>query len=179
MRIAAAQFTARPESTDPEQGDGLWVPSGDLPITSEQRIDIPFTPTQEVAVILHQLLDMYERRGEAPKQTVRVKMEEVEPLLPGYYSQADPTPRVTANEQLGHLAGRDWVHLTWQPGQTGHLLEVVALEPSRAEVLYALLAREPLAERRGRLRDLLLADLFRFELARFNHLHFFIRGKPL
>jgi hypothetical protein len=125
--------------------------------------DVPFVPTPDVEVILHQLLDVYERRDGAPRQAVRVKVGEVEPALPGYNSQADPNPRVTANEQLEQLAGRAWIHLTWQPGQTGHLVEAVTLEPTRAEGLYALLAREPLAERCRRLRDLLLAERFRLD----------------
>jgi hypothetical protein len=90
-------------------------------------------------------------------------MGEVEPALPGYYSQADPIPRVTTNEQLECLARRGWVHLTWEAGQAGHLLEAVALDPAGATALYALLKREPTAELRGRLRDLLLADRFRFD----------------
>jgi hypothetical protein len=126
-------------------------------------LDVPFTPTPDVEAILNQLLDVYERRDGAPKQAVRVKMEEAEPALPGYNNQTDPDPRLTTNEQLAHLAGRGGVYLTWQPGQTGHLLEAVTLEPDQAEGLYALLAREPLAERCQRLRGLLLAERFRLD----------------
>jgi hypothetical protein len=124
---------------------------------------IPFTPTPDVAVIIHHLLDVYERRDGAPKQIIRVKMEDLGKTLPGYNSQTDPLPRVTANEQLEQLAGRGWVYLTWQPGQSGHLLDAVMLEPTQAEPLYALLKRQPLADRRRRLRDLLLADRFRLD----------------
>jgi len=123
----------------------------------------PFTPTPDVAVILHHLLDVYERRNGAPRQSVRVNLDDIGHTLPGYGSQTDPLPRVTANEQLAHLAQRGWVTLAWQPGQPGHLLEAVTLEPAQTEPLYALLKREPLAERRRRLRDLLLADRFRFD----------------
>jgi hypothetical protein len=124
---------------------------------------IPFRPAPDVAAILHCLLDIYERRDEAPRQTVRVRLEELERALPGYGSQVDPLPRVTANEQLEELARRGWVRLAWQPGQAGHLLAAVALEPARTEPLYALLGRRPLAERRRGLRELLLADRFRFD----------------
>jgi hypothetical protein len=79
-------------------------------------LDVPFTPTPDVEAILNQLLDVYERRDGAPKQAVRVKMEEAEPALPGYNNQTDPDPRLTTNEQLAHLAGRGGVYLTWQPG---------------------------------------------------------------
>jgi hypothetical protein len=163
MRLTDANSPARPGLTNLGQSDGFCVPSADLnyPTSCDQKIDVPFTPTPDVAAILHQLLDVYERRDEAPKQSVRVKMEEIEPALPGYNNQTDPTPRVTANEQLERLVERGYVRLTWQPGQTGHLLEMVTLEPAQAKGLYALLAREPLAERRGRLRDLLLANRFR------------------
>jgi hypothetical protein len=122
---------------------------------------IPFHPTPDVAVILHHLLDVFERRDGAPRQAVRVSLDDLP--LPGYLSQTDPLARVTSNEQLGQLAARGWVRLTWQPGQTGHLLEAVTLEPSETEPLFALLQRQPLAELRRRLRDLLLADRFRFD----------------
>jgi hypothetical protein len=123
----------------------------------------PFIPTPDVAAILHRLLDVFERRDGAPKQAVRAILEELGRDLPGYYSQTDPLPRVTANEQLAQLAQRGWIHLAWQPGQSGHLLEAVTLEPARAESLYALLKREPMADRRRRLHDLLLADRFRLD----------------
>jgi hypothetical protein len=124
---------------------------------------IPFTPTRDVAVILDHLLDVYERRDGAPRQVVRVKLDGMGKNLPGYNSQTDPLPRVTANEQLEELAQRGWVYLTWQPGQSGHLLEAVALEPAQTDPLYVLLKRQPLAERRRQLRDLLLADRFRLD----------------
>jgi hypothetical protein len=124
---------------------------------------IPFRPTPDVTAILNHLLDIYERRGGAPKQTVRVKMEELTQTLPGYYSQTDPNPRVTVNEQLTQLAQRGLLQLTWQPGQTGHLLEAVTLGSLQPEPLYDLLARKPLAEQRQRLRDLLLGDRFRLD----------------
>jgi hypothetical protein len=123
----------------------------------------PFIPAPDVTAILHHLLDVFERRDGTPKQAVRAILEDLGRNLPGYYSQTDPLPRVTANEQLAHLAQRGWVHLAWQPGQSGHLLEAVTLEPDRAESLYALLKREPMADRRRRVRDLLLADRFRLD----------------
>jgi hypothetical protein len=124
---------------------------------------IAFTPNSDVTIILNHLLDIYERRNGVPKQAVRVKLDEIVDRLPGYYSQTDPLPRLTANEQLGQLAQRGLVHLTWQPGQTGHLLSAVTLEPTQTEPLYALLEREPLADRRRRLRDLLLGERFRLD----------------
>jgi hypothetical protein len=124
---------------------------------------LPFIPTPDVAAILHRLLDVFERRDGAPKQAVRAKLEELRQDLPGYDSQTDPLPRVSANEQLAQLAQCGSVHLTWQPGQTGHLLEAVTLEPAQTESLYALLKRQPMADQRRRLRDLLLADRFRLD----------------
>lgn len=111
---------------------------------------------RDVAFILHALLDIFERRDGAPKQAVRVRLIDLNP--PGYYSQIDPGPRVTANEQLIELARRDTLNLTWEQGQTGHLLETVTLNPAQVEPLYRLLARQPLAEQRHRLRERLLVE---------------------
>jgi hypothetical protein len=120
---------------------------------------LPFTPTPDVAAILNHLLDLFERREGAPKQAVRARL--VELILPGYFSQLDPLPRLTANEQLTALAQQGWLRLVWQPGQTGHLLETVILEPTQTNPLYALLSRQPLTDQRRRLADLLLGDRFR------------------
>lgn len=117
-----------------------------------------FTPTPDLAAILNQLLDIYERRDGVPKQAVRVRLTDLAKSLSGYHSQTDPLPRLTTNEQLTHLAQRGYVSLTWQPGQTNHLLETVTLEPSQTTPLYTLLERQPLAEQRQRLRELLLAE---------------------
>jgi hypothetical protein len=124
---------------------------------------IPFIPTPDVTAILHILLDVYERRGSAPRHAVRVSLDDVAGTLPGYTSQADPIPRTTANEQLAELEKRGLVHLAWQAGQKGHLLEAVTLETEHVEQLYALLEREPLAERHQRLHALLLGDRFRLD----------------
>ena len=126
---------------------------------------IPFTPSPDVAALLHILLDIYERRGDTPRHAVRVNLEGIADVLPGYYSQTDPTPRTTANEQLKELEKRGLIHLAWQPGQKDHLLDVVTLETGHVEVepLYTLLEREPLSERRRRLRALLLGNRFRLD----------------
>jgi hypothetical protein len=126
-------------------------------------LDIPFTPISDVAVILNHLLDVYERRGEAPKQVIRVILDDIAPTLPNYYNQSNPLPRVTANEQLRILEQRGLVRLIWQPGQTDHLLESVILEVSRIEPLFALLDRQPLAKQRRRLGDLLRGDRFQLD----------------
>ncbi len=123
---------------------------------------ISFVPTPDVAAVLHILLDVYERRGGAPKQAVRVHLDDVAGTLPGYYSQTDPSPRAAANEQLVRLQADGSLGLTWQPGQTGHLLETATLALDRVDRLYALLGRESLADRRYRLRALLLGERFRF-----------------
>jgi hypothetical protein len=82
--------------------------------------------------------------------------------LPGYVSQLDPDPRQTANEQLQALAQGGFVRLSWLPGETGHLLEAVTLLPERAAWLFPWLERAPVAAQTAALRDLLLADRFRF-----------------
>jgi hypothetical protein len=114
-----------------------------------------------VATIVNHLLDIYERRDGAPKQAVRVNLEQLAADLPGYFSQLDPLPRLTTNEQLTALGKSGLLYLTWQPGQAGHLLATVTLDAGRPGPLYTLLNRQPLAEQRNRLRDLLLADRFR------------------
>jgi hypothetical protein len=122
-----------------------------------------FTPTPDVAAIINVLLDVYERRGGVPKQAIRLKLDDLSGQLPGYYSQLDPLPRLTGNEQLERLATQDLIRLTWQPGQTGHLLETVTLNPAETGSLYRLVGRQPVAAQRQRLRELLLGDRFRFD----------------
>lgn len=115
-----------------------------------------FIPTPDVATILNHLLDIFERRDGAPKQAVRVRLNEL--ALPGYDSQTDPSPRLTGNEQLSQLAKQGLVSLTWEPGQTNHLLATVTLAADQTPPLYTLLARQPLAAQRRRLREMLLAE---------------------
>ncbi len=124
---------------------------------------ILFAPTPDVVAILQILIDVYERRGGTPRQAVRVNVDDVAGALTGYYSQADPLPRVTANEQLETLEKDGLVRLAWQPGQAGHLLDTVTLEPERVGGLYALVGRQSLSKRRGRLGALLLSDRSRLD----------------
>ncbi len=123
--------------------------------------NISFTPSPDTATLLNRLLDGFELRGGQPKRAVRVRLGDVATLLPGYYSQTDPTPRVVANEQLAALERAGWITLEWEPGQKGHLLGLVTLAAAATPALYALLKREPEAAQRRRLRDQLLADRFR------------------
>ena len=126
-------------------------------------MSILFTPTSDVSAILHILLDVYERRGGAPQRVVRITLDDVAVTLPGYFSQTDPIPRVTANEQLEALEKHGVIRLAWQPGQRDHLLGAVTLDPERVGQLYALVGREPLARRREQLRTLLLTDRARLD----------------
>lgn len=119
-----------------------------------------FTPTADVRAIINRLLDIFERRGGAPKQTVRVTLTDTPANLPGYFSQTDPAPRVAANEQLQSLAAQNALRLDWQPGQKNHLLARVALNPDAVADLYALVSRQPVAAQRQALRDLLLGNRF-------------------
>jgi len=117
------------------------------------------------------MLDVYERRSgdhlpqakDKPGRAIRVKMDDVVDVLSAYYCQTDPVPRTTTNEQLVQLERQGLVRLTWQRGQTNHLLEAVTLETDRVEGIYELLEREPLADRRRRLRATLLGDRFRLD----------------
>jgi len=123
---------------------------------------LPFTPSPDVAAIIHALLDIYERRDpQRPiRRAIRVHLSQLD--LPGYYSQIDPAPRQTTNEQLGEMAARGLVRLLWLPGEEGHLLEAITLAPEHAPDLFPWLGREPLAAQRAALRELLLGDRFRF-----------------
>ncbi len=120
------------------------------------------TPAADVAAILAALLDVYERRNprHAFGRAIRVRLDDL--ALPGYNSQVDPASRQAANEQLVELARRGYVALAWLRGQEGHLLEAVTLVPDRAAELFPWLGRDPRAAQRGALRELLLADRFRF-----------------
>lgn len=50
--------------------------------------------------------------------------------LPGNYSPIDPEPRQVANEQFQALERAGFLHLFWQSGESGHLLEAAALVDS-------------------------------------------------
>lgn len=122
---------------------------------------VPFRPSPDVAAVLHNLLDQYERRHDPSARAIRCDLEAL--ALPGYGSQRDPEPRRVANDQFRRLEAAGTVALTWLPGEANHLLAAVTLNPERAVDLFALLGREPMAARRDRLRELLLADRFRLE----------------
>lgn len=123
-----------------------------------------FVPSVGVAAILNALLDTLERRGGrvdgSPHKAIRCQVDALG--LPGYHSQVDPAPRQVANEQLRQLEKQGAVKLAWLPGETGHLLASVTLNPDRAGDMFALLDRTPLALRRARLADVLLGERFRF-----------------
>ena len=124
-----------------------------------------FTPSPDVALILHALLNSYERRYTARSdntahQAMRCDLQALS--LPGYFSQIDPAPRQITNEQLSALEHWDWVKLAWLPGEAGHLLAAVTLVPDHAAEVFVWLKRTPQAEQRARLIDLLLAERFRF-----------------
>jgi len=162
-----------------------------MPVGSAAGQQIDFTPSPDVACLLHALLDRIEqrlRRGAAAEtsaaRSIKVRLADLD--LPGYFSQADPEPRLVANRQLQELARLGLLSLDWQPGESGHLLDAVVLPagaillpaeapliptPPRsneeggsgaAAALYTLLQRQPLSDRRDRLEMLLLADRFRF-----------------
>ncbi len=135
---------------------------------------LPFRPTAEVAAILNVLLDSFERRtatrraaasdasgDDAGSRVIRYRLEPS--LATGYFNQADPAPRQAANEQLQQLERAGWVKLEWLPGEAGHLLNAVTLVPAQAGAMFQWLEREPQAARRARLRDILLAERFRFD----------------
>ena len=147
-------------------------------------MDVSFIPSLDVAAVLNALLDVFERRttqtarnptehatynpeAQRSGRAIRIAISEI--YLPSYFSQLDPTPRLTANEQFVTLEKAGLLKLTWLPGETGHILQSAKLEtehPERAGAgvtrIYALLRRSAKTDQRSRLESLLLADKFRF-----------------
>lgn len=151
-------------------------------------MEISFTPSPDVTVVLNALLDIYERRTtQAAKSSTEhatraIKLNLIDISLPSYFSQTDPTPRILANEQFIALERAGLLRLGWIPGETGHLLQFAML-PSpfgrgvggegtehatynpvaeRMGRIYQILNRTALTTNRTRLESLLLADRFRF-----------------
>lgn len=155
-------------------------------------MEISFTPSPDVVVILNTLLDKFENRAKrngnhasrnralneaeeiyhAPR-SIKVSLTDIP--LPSYFSQTDPNPRIVANEQLQSLEHIDAIKLNWHPGETGHIIQSVILPTEHDQstmryetrntyhaTLYTLLQREPLSDHRARLESLLLAEKFRF-----------------
>jgi len=140
-------------------------------------MEISFTPSRDVSVVLSALLDIFERRTtQAAKSLTEhairsIKVNFSDTALPTYFSQTDPNSRFIANEQFQILERADLVKLIWIPGETGHLLEAVILKTEhttynpvaeRVGRIYQLLNRSAKTDQRTRLEALLLADRFRF-----------------
>ena len=126
-------------------------------------MEISFTPSLDVAVVLNALLDILERRTSHSTQheTRSIKVTLADLPLPSYFSQANPEPRITANEQLIHLEKSGLIKLTWIPGETGHLLQSITIpktEHALPNSLFHLANRTPIADNRTRLESHLLAD---------------------
>jgi len=141
--------------------------------------ELSFTPSDDVTVLLNALLDVFERRQfpspalgasfrddkgagvRGEYRSMKCNLHELE--LPNYFSQIDPNPRETANEQLKVLERKGWLDLIWQPGESGHLLEEVAMHPDCAPQLFNLIKRTSLNQKRSQLSDLILGENFRFQ----------------
>jgi len=135
-------------------------------------MEISFSPSPDVTVVLNALLDIFERRatqnGTRTTQHSRsIKIILADLSLPNYFSQTNPEPRLIANEQLIHLEKNGLIKLSWIPGETGHLLQSITLPKTeygtRNTELFHLLSRTPIADNRSRLESHLLADKFRFQ----------------
>jgi hypothetical protein len=131
-------------------------------------MEISFAPSPDVSVTLNALLDILERRnGTQTAQQRSVKVTLAALPLPGYFSQANPEPRLIANEQFSLLEKQGFLQLTWIPGEAGHLLQSITLPKTEHGIpsteIFQLLSRTPIANNRSRLESLLLADKFRFQ----------------
>lgn len=128
-------------------------------------MELSFTPSPDVNVVLNVLLDILERRAEHTTRSIKVTLTTLP--LPGYFSQTNPEPRLVANEQFSLLEKQGLLQLTWLPGETGHLLHSVTLPKTehgiRNTEIFQLLSRTPIATNRSRLESLLFADKFRFQ----------------
>jgi len=149
-------------------------------------MDISFTPTSDVAVILNALLDKLENHVKrnhilreaneiyqtsldtqhAPR-SIKVSLTDIS--LPSYFSQIDPQSRIIANQQLQTLEQYGLLHLNWLPGETNHLLRSISLPTEHAtrntqyESLYTLLHRIPISNHRNHLESLILSEKFRYQ----------------
>src|SRR5512145_1066595 len=110
-------------------------------------LDLTFSPSPDVTVVLNVLLDIYERRinqnarnpTEHAVRSIKVNFSDI--TLPTYFSQTDPNSRFVANEQFQALERAGLVKLAWITGETGHLLESVILKTEHATRAYQLLNR--------------------------------------
>lgn len=151
-------------------------------------MEITFTPSPDVAVILNALLDKLESRArrnpalsevEATYHTspdrehetrntlhaarsIKIVLDDLG--LPSYFSQIDPQSRIIANHQLQILQQHGLVHLNWLPGETDHLLLSISLSEHapRNNELFQFLSRRPIADNRTHLENLVLAEKFRY-----------------
>ncbi len=135
---------------------------------------ILFTPSPDVAHTLNLILDTLEKRANTQHETLRqssgrarqnIKITFQEANLPAYFSQTDPIPRLTANEQFIALEKANLLKLNWLPGETGNLLQSIVFETrtTQPEILYTILNRTPLSTARDKLDALIRAELFRYE----------------
>ncbi len=87
-------------------------------------------------------------------------------MLPGGPAGSNryPWPHFRTS-RYGAPAVRGFVRLAWLPGETGHLLDAVALLPARAAELFPWLDRPSVAAQAAALRDLLLGERLRFATA--------------
>ena len=142
-------------------------------------MDILFTPSPDVAVILNAFLDKLENRAKRNPvvrgsdgtynalHSIKIVLDDLG--LPSYFSQIDPQSRMIANQQLQTLERYGLLHLFWLPGETNHLLHSISLPTERTPrnthhaSLYTLLNRTPLANHRASLESMVLAEKFRFQ----------------
>ncbi len=127
-------------------------------------MEISFTPSPDVVVALNVLLDILERRAQPATRVIKINLADIH--LPNYFSQTDPAPRMVANEQFQILERANLIHINWLPGETGHIIQSIALPKAdyatRSVQLFQLISRIPTTDSRSHLESLLLADKFRF-----------------
>ncbi len=127
---------------------------------------LSFIPSLDVAFILNTILDTLEKRAKNTQHETRnnIKITLNNLPLPAYFSQTNPAPRITANEQFLALEKANLLKLNWLSGQRGNLLQSVIFltRDTQPETLYTLLSREPISDAREKLDKLIRAELFRY-----------------
>ena len=130
-------------------------------------MQISFTPSPDVAHVLKLIIDTLEKRTQninhATRNNIKITFREIS--LPTYFSQTDPIPRLTANEQFSALQKANLLKLNWLPGETGNLLQSIVFETrtTQPETFYTLLNRTPISDARDKLDALIRAELFRYQ----------------
>ncbi|MCC6095472.1 MAG: DUF2220 domain-containing protein [Eubacterium sp.] len=106
---------------------------------------------------LQLLLDRYERSALSDgrnTRTIHITIKITKRNFPEYFDESS-TSYIEMHEQLEELERKGYVSLSWKDRKAGHILEEVTLCPEKTEEVYALLHREPKAQKEKDMLELL------------------------